>query len=377
VGVPIGVDAFDLDINDTATLDISNCLSTPNTVTLTIGATMSSLVGSPRVAVVTQSGAGATSICVLKYHNITIETGKVLTIQNSSAVGQVLALEAEGTMTIQGTIVYRNAAVGSAGGSNTTATSGGHQFASGPGGGGNARAGGQGGACTAPACGSSTVSGGTGGAALSLSKLFAGSKGGDALVVDTGTRVGFGGLGGGGLQLIALQSITVGTTGRIDVNGLGGSGGVGNIIFIRSGQFPGPAGGGGAGGTLVIETPTLTISQGAIVAANGGGGASGCFTCSQFPNVCFHNNGQQGQLSATRATGGACTNGGNGGFGANGVLNPSPNGQNSDSGETVAGGGGGGGDGFIVLRTRDTAHLMIANGSVVSPSPMTGNVSTN
>lgn len=379
-GVPTGVDAFDLDVNDTATIDISSCTSTPNTVTLTIGATVTSLVGSPRIAVVTQSGA--TSICVVKYHNITIRAGKVLTIKNSSSVGQVLALEAEDTMNIQGTIAFRNSAIGSAKGVNTTAIaiSSSRHIAPGGGGGGNARAGGQGGSCTAPACGSLTVSGGTGGAALSLSKLFAGSKGGDVFVAGTSTQVGFGGLGGGGLQLIALQSITVGTTGRIDVNGLGGTGVSGGPV----GGSADPAGGGGAGGALVIETPTLTISQGAIVTANGGGGAGGCFSCANiaFPPsppfyICSHINGQPGQLSATRATGGACTNGGNGGFAANGIFNPSPHGQNSDSGATVAGGGGGGGDGFIVLRTRDAARRMIVSGSVISPTPTLGNVTTN
>ncbi len=381
VGVPTGVDSFDLDVNDTSTLDISNCTSTPNTVTLTIGATMTSIVGSPRIAVVTQSGAPP--ICVVKYHNITIEAGKVLTIQNSTSVGQVLALEAEGTMNIQGTIVFRNKASGSATGANATAVyNGTYDVAPGAGGGGSALAGGQGGSCTAPACSSSTVLGAIGGAALSLSKLFAGSKGGDVFIVNTTTQRGFGGLGGGGLQLIALQSITVGTTGSIDINGLGGIGSVPAATLPGVTLVDLPAGGGGAGGTLVIETPTLTISQGAIMAANGGGGAGGCYSCFtvSFPTphtVCSHANGQQGQLSATRATGGLCANGGNGGFEANGSFSPSPNGQNSDSGGSFAGGGGGGGDGFIVLRTRDAAHRMIVSGSVISPAQITGNVTTN
>lgn len=68
--------------------------------------------------------------------------------------------------------------------------------------------------------------------------------------------------------------------------------------------------------------------------------------------------------------GGSCTNGGNGGFEANGVFNPSPTVQNSDSGGTVAGDGGGGGDGFILLRTKDAAHCMVVSGSVISPPPI-------
>jgi len=121
----------------------------------------------------------------------------------------------------------------------------------------------------------------------------------------------------------------------------------------------------------------LKVSKGAILAANGGGGAGGCFTCTMSGSltVCLHANGQRGQLSATRATGGSCTNGGNGGFQANGIVNPSPNGQSSAA--TTAAGGGGGGDGVIILRARDAAHRQIASGSVVSPGPALGNVNVN
>lgn len=367
VGVPTGVDAFNLDVNSTATLDISSCTNTPSSVTLTIGATTTSLVGSPQVAVVAQIGAAP--ICVVKYHNITIETGQVLTVANSSLTGQVLALEAEGTLNIQGTIAFRNSGSGSAKGASTVVQAS-SSVAPGGGGGGNARAGGTGGRCATSSCGSSTA-GGAGGGVLSVSRLFAGSKGGDVVLANTTSQVGVGGLGGGGLQLIALQSIIVGTTGRIDLNGLGGTGG----------GFSLPAGGGGAGGTVVIEAPALTVSQGAVMAANGGGGAGGCRSCFVIilggPPICFHVSGQPGQLSSTRATGGACTNGGNGGFEVNGVLNPSPDGQSSDSGATVSAGGGGGGDGAIILHTRDAAHRVIASGSVISPAPMVGNITAN
>jgi hypothetical protein len=110
------------------------------------------------------------------------------------------------------------------------------------------------------------------------------------------------------------------------------------------------------------------------------GGAGGCLSSCPPGQICAfplsHANGQPGQLSTVRATGGACANGGNGGFEANVVSNPSPNGQSS-SGTTAAGGGGGGGDGSIVLHTRDTTHRLIATGSIISPAPVTGNVTAN
>jgi hypothetical protein len=167
---------------------------------------------------------------------------------------------------------------------------------------------------------------------------------------------------------VALQSITFGSTGRIDLNGLGGKG---NNMDL-------PGGGGGAGGTIVVETPTLTVSKGAVLAANGGGGAGGCVTCTTSPGgikVCRHANGQPGQLSATRATGGSCAGFGDGGYGANGSGDPSPHGRGSS--EKVAGGGGGGGDGSVILRTRDAAHRHLAVGSVISPVPVLSTVKVN
>jgi hypothetical protein len=365
VGVPTGVDDSDLDIDSSATIDTSSCTSVPNTVALTIGSTTTSLVGAPHVAVVAQSGAPP--ICVLKYHNVAIAAGRVLTIKNSAAVGEALALEASSAINILGTIAFRNSAIGSAGGTSTTAAAiKGDHHAPGAGGGGNGRTGGSGGTCPAPGCSRIDVAGGSGGEGLSIARLFSGSKGGDVVLAGTTTALASGGLGGGALHLIALQSITIGTTGRVDVTGRGGTGATDL-----------PAGGGGAGGTVVIETPSLAISQGAIIAANGGGGAGGCYSCIVIAGLrrCSHANGQQGQLSTTRATGGACTNGGNGGFQANGVLNPPPNGQSAAPG--TGGGGGGGGDGVIVLRARDAARRVIASTSVLSPPPVLGNVGAN
>jgi hypothetical protein len=168
--------------------------------------------------------------------------------------------------------------------------------------------------------------------------------------------------------------VAVATTGKIAVNGGAGRGGGADL----------PAGGGGSGGTLVIEAPAISLSAGAVAAANGGGGAGGCYTCIEIQGPlgqplkkCSHNSGQAGQLSATRAAGGDCTNGGgDGGWEANGVTNPSIVGETWST-TLGAGGGGGGSDGFIFLRAKAAGNVTITSGAVVSPMTTPGAVTAN
>src|SRR5215831_18706839 len=290
VGTPSGT-LPDLTINAASTIDISACTGTPNTVNVTIGMTMMSIVGAPQVAVVGQ--AGGPPICVVKFGNISVQSGQTLTITNSSSADQVLSLQAAGTFDIQGTIAFRTNFNGPAPGGSTTApmvTSGNHH-APGGGGGGNALAGGLGGACVGTGCAAASVPGGPGGAAVTTTTtaLTSGSRGGGVTDSGTGAALGFGGQGGGGLQLISLVSLTIGATGTIDLNGGGGFGLSRTIRFTVADL---PAGGAGSGGTLVIEAPAVSLSAGAIVAGNGGGGAGGCYSCSLL--FCFHANGQPG-----------------------------------------------------------------------------------
>lgn len=369
-GAPVGVGAFDLLVNDVGTIDVTGCTSATGAVNVTIGNVTTRLT-SPRIHFVAQSGA--TPICVVTYRNITISAGKTLTITNGT-VGQVVALEAEGTISVAGTILFRNSGPGGARGADVAAVAvSGKTTHVGPGGGGggNAIAGGKGGACVAPGCGTATINGGAGGGVLSPAiRLLAGGKGGDVTFGTPATSLGLGGRGGGGLQLVALTSIGVGASAVIDVTGEGGAG-----LPVGSGATGDlPAGGGGAGGTLVIETPLLVTSAGAVLSANGGGGGGGCFTC--VGATCTHANGQPGPRASGRATPGTCSSGGNGGFAANGVANPSPVGQDTTS-TAFAGGGGGGGDGVIILRARDASHFRIAAGTVISPPSTQGAVSTN
>ena len=98
---------------------------------------------------------------------------------------------------------------------------------------------------------------------LPFEPLYGGSMGGP--VTASATEAG---RGGAALQLIALSEVIVGggatTTSGISVGGCGGK-----TPVSRSGGA-----GGGSGGTLLIESPSIRLERGAILAANGGGGGA-------------------------------------------------------------------------------------------------------
>jgi hypothetical protein len=366
-GVPAPSGSFpNLVINDNATLDISGCTSL--NVLLTIG-TATTAVPAAQLAQINQS-SGYPPICVVRYGAITINDPYTLTVVNSASPGHVLSLQAVGDIDLSGKVVFVNAAPGPSRGlsANVAGTNANSKYmAPGAGGGGAVRAGGSGGACVGCGTGGSDVAGSAGGDAVTtIGMLFTGGSAGGNAVMGT-TVYGVGGLGGGGLQLVSLTRVSVTSTSVINLNGLGGAG-------QRSGTGSQLAGGGGAGGTLVVEAPIVNVSAGAIAAANGGGGAGG--GSYRDANLLFHHyNGQPGQLSTTRAAGGDVPNmsTGDGGYEANGATLPSINGSPSDSGAaTVSGGGGGGSSGFIMLRARAIANVMIAFGAIISPAPTTG-----
>jgi hypothetical protein len=73
-----------------------------------------------------------------------------------------------------------------------------------------------------------------------------------------------GGGGGGAIQIASLASISISST--VEVNGGGGDSNLSDQTL--------PSAGGGAGGTVVLESPQVALSDG--IAANGGaGGACG------------------------------------------------------------------------------------------------------
>ncbi|MEO8550792.1 MAG: hypothetical protein ABI678_12490 [Kofleriaceae bacterium] len=135
-----------------------------------------------------------------------------------------------------------------------------------------------------------------------------------------------GGGGGGALQLVSADSITLSSTGLLAFGGAGG-----RVAF-----------GGGSGGTIVLEAPAVTIAGN--VTANGGGGSfdnyNGTTGCER--------EGADATNDAVPAPGGVddCDQfpGEHGGAGGTGTIPPS-NG-------TIFGGGGGA-VGRILIRTAD------------------------
>jgi hypothetical protein len=176
-----------------------------------------------------------------------------------------------------------------------------------------------------------------------LSPIVGGSAGGWA-INESPTNSGS---PGGALQLVSGNSITV--KGVINAGGCGGT---------HSGSSTG-ANGGGSGGGILLETPALTVTATGVLAVNGGGGAAGgCAT-----------DGQNGQPSATAATGGACLPA-NGVPGGAGGANATPmGGDGAESAKisvTVYGSGGGGGVGRMRFNVANSPTLSTA---VISPPP--------
>jgi len=176
----------------------------------------------------------------------------------------------------------------------------------------------------------------------------AGANGGASQ--DSGSGGGGGGAGGGGVELAARISVSI--SGLVQAGGARGSRGL-------QGNGSGGTGGGGAGsgGMIYIDTASLDLLGGAILAANGGGGAEGGDN-----NEDGGVNAQDGQASANAASkgSGGANKGGDGSNGSAGGTINATNAQNNESG-----GGGGGGAGFIVFHTGATSR---AGGIVISPA---------
>jgi gliding motility-associated-like protein len=142
---------------------------------------------------------------------------------------------------------------------------GGNKHNSGGGGGGNYSAGGHGGN-EASFCPPTTV-GGDGGKGLDYitqHKVFMGGGGGGS---DNNNGVGTAGTNGGGIIIIRAASIQAGSASAIRANGI-------DVMIIPNGIGDG-AGGGGAGGTILLDVPNITGPV--TIRANGGaGGGQNC-----------------------------------------------------------------------------------------------------
>jgi hypothetical protein len=178
-----------------------------------------------------------------------------------------------------------------------------------------------------------------------LPYLFSGSSGGNSprCVVS----LGGGGAGGGGVQLSALESITI--DGIIHVGGGGGAGG--SVCDGSNGVDTDAGDGGGSGGAIYLQSANIALSRTATLAANGGGGGAGVIAT--LPGA----RGNDGAPNALPAIGGSAL-GGTGGYGttlptvgANAMENAS---------------GGGGGVGRIVIAA-PAGGISVTLGAQISP----------
>ncbi len=133
-------------------------------------------------------------------------------------------------------------------------TSGQFKTVYGSGGGANATDGARGGTYTGD---TRIPAGGTAQSNVGLEPLLGGCNGGDVAVGQSAS-------GGGALQLTSLRAVRL--TGRIDVHGEPG----GWAVF----QQVTWAGGGGAGGSVLLEAPQVEVGESGVIVASGGGGAS-------------------------------------------------------------------------------------------------------
>jgi hypothetical protein len=291
---------------------------------------------------------GVTAILVA-VNGLTIDSGAELDVIGDKS----FVVAAWGSMAIAGTIdagSYRSPARTGAGGGapllcvdaaaaqpgvDEADTGGG----SGGGGGGGFRgAGGMGG----PGDTGGQNAGGAGGGAVSFPMIVrggcsgaaSGKAGPDPAVTspsDANTTAP-GGAGGGALQLTARMGIFVSATGRLLA---GGAGGEGSPLNSAVG-----GGGGGAGGYIGLDSATLTIASGAVLAANGGGGgASSGFAFTGHVGA----DGQPGTMAAAGGAAQSCANAGGNGSSVSAMTGVSA----AQTAQSCGGGGGGGGAGFI------------------------------
>jgi len=182
--------------------------------------------------------------------------------------------------------------------------------------------------------------------ATAASPVLRGGCAGQLGVMGGGSGASTPGHGGGAIYLLAGSALSV-QAGRIAANGAGAT--------APNNRYGGS--GGGAGGMIVLDAPTITMA-GAFLSANGGGGAAGT-------------DGGVGEAGSdpdplhptVAALGGAGSKGGAGGAGAT-VTAAATDGGSTGGGNLHSGGGGGGGIGVIYAPGA-------LDGATVSPSVTT------
>ena len=207
------------------------------------------------------------------------------------------------------------------------------------------------------------ANGGEGGKAFmvdyDLQPLLGGSGGGRGRgdITRADHNAGWGGAGGGAIQISSLRSITIG--GAVLAGGGGGEGG--RNVFDTDANW-GSGGGGGAGGGILLEARRIVIRDG-ILSAGGGGGGGGA-------GIESGRSGEDGAQTESRAEGGEGgpdelgmrIDGGEGG----GAMQISGDRGESDTDAPSNGAGGGGGAGCIVLRADEFPSVL--DRFIVTPS---------
>jgi len=299
---------------------------------------------------------GGPNVALLSVRDLTVAAGVTLRVTGSN--GLIIAVH--GTAMIAGTI-DASADLGQPGpgGSNGAACAGltgasgtistGAAGAGAGGGGGFGAAGGAGGCAS-----NCPVPGGTGGASIDpaarLIPLRGGCSGGNGGGAGAGSG-GSRGAGGGALEISALTSIAIPTTGVVRAAGGGGDSGKGNA--------GGGGGGGGAGGAILIEAASVSLDGSAC--ANGGAGGEG-LSSNVAEGAGVGANGSCSELfNAVAPKLGA---GGNGGLGGADDSRPGGIGANG-VGTGDSGGGGGGGVGVIQL----SSSAVVPAAATVTPAP--------
>jgi hypothetical protein len=300
--------------------------------------------------VVAQSGG--TEICVIRAGTLTVAEDAALKILGTSDMtGRAIAFVADDKLLVAGTLdaTGHTGVNGPAGG---TYSSGGAGSISGT----IAAGGGAGGMTSGGAGGSQTnMSGGTdgggvnGGAPVMNPALLASFIGGGSSGSVPNIAMG----GGGGAIMVASCHGEVRVTGIVNAGGGGGAAGI--ALFL-----PGFAQGGGAGGNIVIQGVSVSITG--QVYANGGGGGGGWRTGGGEGVP-----GADGSLSESAGASGGNVDGGSGRGGSGGYKNMPPTNGTHPTVNNSGAGAGGGSVGFLQTYTPSgvTATLTPAH---VSPA---------
>jgi len=328
----------------TTDLDLSSGGSI-NTSTGEVRDTNNMLIPVSTVLLPSQSDGAAIRVLIARQ----VRLGNVRVIGTGNQLAPALAILANDEITIEGELALWyddfESAFPTPGGVSSVSCNGRPGVAnfqgpqtirSGYGGGGHATAGGKGGSVEVFADGGAA---GSASGNASLEPLRGGCTGG--------------GPGGGAVQLCSRRRITISDGGQINANGQ-----IGAIAF----QGPAPLLGGGAGGGILLEAPTLNLGSGSALLVNGGPAATEAVI---NPTV---------SRTTAPSQGGTCTSGssfrcGKGGDGA-GLSGPATDGADvpyisTQSVTSFVAAGGGGGLGYIRINTR-TGEYTKASDSIES-----------